>query len=267
MKTEKDIRKERQELKYFVVFLLGLVVIFLAMLSFPVKAEEENIIAVIETKEEGRVYDPKIGVYVYSISESPADGASYDNNVGSEASDGSSQVVDGAYESDEGGDQQGDSVTEVYVPDSDDDCPVSDKVPISVELQEYLWTRCKKACPDNYKNYYAFCLGVMQHESTFRPKATHKNGNGSVDRGIMQINSSNIKKMTNAGLISSSDDLFDPFKCVDCGLHMLNNYISKFGISESAYYAYNTGREREGSNKNSRIVWGYYQNWKEILFS
>lgn len=154
---------------------------------------------------------------------------------------------------------------DVYVPDSDDDCPVNDAVPLSTELQEYIWTRCKKATSD-YENYYAFILGCIQHESTFRAKATHHNSNGSVDRGIMQINSSNIGKMRRAGLIASAEDLFDPFVCIDCGLWLMNQYIDRFGVSESAYYAYNTGREKEGSNKNSRKVMQYMAEWKQLLF-
>lgn len=154
---------------------------------------------------------------------------------------------------------------EVYIPDSDDDCPVSSAVPLPIELQEYLWTKCKKATGD-YKNYYAFCLGVMEHESSFRAKATHHNSNGSTDRGIMQINSSNIGKMKRAGFISSAEDLYNAYKCIDCGVHMLNNYIGMFGVSESAYYAYNTGRERQGSNKNSRIVMKYMAKWNATVF-
>lgn len=153
---------------------------------------------------------------------------------------------------------------EVYVPDSDDDCPVNDAVPLDVELQEYIWTRCKKATSD-YEDYYAFILGCIQHESTFRARATHHNSNGSVDRGIMQINSSNLSKMKRAGLIAGAEDLFDPFKCIDCGLWLMNQYIDKFGVSESAYYAYNTGREKEGSNKNSRKVMQYMAEWQSVL--
>ena len=153
---------------------------------------------------------------------------------------------------------------EVYVPDSDDDCPVNDAVPLDVELQEYIWTRCKKATSD-YEDYYAFILGCIQHESTFRARATHHNSNGSVDRGIMQINSSNLSKMKRAGLIAGAEDLFDPFRCIDCGLWLMNQYIDKFGVSESAYYAYNTGREKTGSNKNSRKVMQYMAEWQSVL--
>ena len=154
---------------------------------------------------------------------------------------------------------------EVYIPDIDDDCPVSEKVPLSAELQQYIWTQCKKATAD-YKNYYAFMLGAIQHESSFRAKATHTNGNGTIDRGICQINSSNIGKMKRAGLISSSHDLFDPYKCIDCGFWLMNQYIEMFGVSESAYFAYNTGREKNGSNKNSRKVMGNMANWKKVLY-
>lgn len=259
--------RERQEFKTFLVFLFLLLLISCS-LAFVVKVNAygaEEIIAEIHTEEEGKVYDPKTGIYCYVISESPADGIAADHNVGAEALDESVILVDSTSESSEGGAGDGSEVR-VYVPDSDDDCPVNEQVPISIELQEYLWTRCKKACPNAYKDYYAFCLGVMQHESTFRDWVTHKNGNGSIDRGIMQINSSNVKKLVNKGYITCGDDLFDPYKCVDCALYFLNNYISRFGVSESAYYAYNTGREREGSNKNSRIVWKYYNNWKEVLY-
>lgn len=155
---------------------------------------------------------------------------------------------------------------DVYVPDSDDDCPVNEAVPLSTELQEYIWTRCKKATAD-YEKYYAFILGCIQHESTFRAKATHHNSNGTTDRGIMQINSCNIGKMRRAGLIASAEDLFDPYKCIDCGFWLMNQYIDKFGVTEDAYYAYNTGKEHGGSNRNSRKVMGYMSEWNAVLFS
>lgn len=154
---------------------------------------------------------------------------------------------------------------EVYIPDIDDDCPVNEAVPLSPELQQYIWTHCKRATSD-YKNYYAFMLGAIQHESSFRFKATHKNDNGTIDRGICQINSSNIGKMKRAGLISGTQDLFDPYKCIDCGFWLMDQYINMFGISESAYYAYNTGKEKHGSNINSQTVMGYMENWKKVVY-
>ena len=142
--------------------------------------------------------------------------------------------------------------------------PYSEEVPLSPAVQEYIWLKCKEAT-DNYNEYYYFMLGAIQLESSFKPTAVHHNSNGSIDRGLCQINSCNIKKMKKLGLIGSTDDLFDIYKNIDCGFAMMNQYINMFGVTESAYYAYNTGRERTGSNKNSRAVMRYAAAWKEVL--
>lgn len=155
--------------------------------------------------------------------------------------------------------------TDIYVPDSDDDCPVSSAVPLDVEVQEYIWNHCKRVTGD-YKNYYAFILGAIQLESEFKRTAIHHNKNGTTDRGLMQINSCNIKSCKNAGLISCTDDLWNIYKNIDCGFHEMNDYVRKFGVCESAYYAYNTGRTSGGSNKNSRVVMDNMARWNAILF-
>ena len=160
----------------------------------------------------------------------------------------------------------GEEVVDIYVPDSDDDCPVSDKVPLSAEVQQYIWTKCKKTTGD-FKNYYAFILGAIQLESDFKRTAIHHNSNGTTDRGLMQINSCNISSCKRAGLISCTDDLWDIFKNIDCGFHEMDEYVKKFGVTESAYYAYNTGRQNGGSNKNSRVVMKNMSYWNTILFN
>lgn len=154
----------------------------------------------------------------------------------------------------------------IYVPDSDDDCPISELVPISEELQEYIWTKVKRTDLDPYE-YYCFMLAIMQHESSFRERAFHENSNGTSDRGICQINSSNIKKLKAAGLIGKTEDLYDPYKSIDCAFFILDEYIEEFGVVEAAYYAYNTGRKKQGSNKGSRAVMGYYESWRKALHS
>ena len=154
---------------------------------------------------------------------------------------------------------------EIYVPDSDDDCPVSSLVPLPEDVQEYIWNHCKKVTGD-YKNYYAFILGAIQLESEFKSTAIHHNSNGSTDRGLMQINSCNIKECKRAGLISCTDDLWDIYKNIDCGFHEMNDYVKKFGVCESAYFAYNTGRTSGGSNKNSRVVMNNMAQWNAKLF-
>ena len=142
--------------------------------------------------------------------------------------------------------------------------PYSEEVPLSPAVQEYIWLKCK-AATDDYTNYYYFMLGAIELESSFRTKAVHYNNNGSVDRGLCQINSCNVKKMKKLGLINSSDDLFDTYANINCAFALMNDYIAQFGVCEAAYYAYNTGRIKAGSNKNSRTVMHNMAKWKELL--
>lgn len=101
----------------------------------------------------------------------------------------------------------------------------SANVPLSAEVQEYIWNKCKAATSD-YRNYYYFMLGAIQLESSFRSKAVHYNSNGSIDRGLCQINSCNIKSMRKLGLIGNTDDLFNIYKNIDCGFELMNKYIA-----------------------------------------
>lgn len=141
----------------------------------------------------------------------------------------------------------------------------SEKVPLKREVQEYIWNKCKEAT-DDYVEYYYFMLGAIELESTFRANVTHNNGDGSIDRGLCQINSKNIKKMKSQGLINCTDDLFDIYKNIDCGFAIMNPFIETFGVTEAAYYGYNTGVEKKnGSNKNSRAVMRNMAAWKDIL--
>lgn len=140
----------------------------------------------------------------------------------------------------------------------------SEEVPLSPAVQEYIWAKCKEAT-SNYKEYYYFMLGAIELESSFRTKAVNYNSNGTVDRGLCQINSVNVKGMKQLGIINTADDLFDTYKNINCAFQIMNEYIWRFGICESAYYAYNTGKIKEGSNKNSRAVMKNMAKWREIL--
>lgn len=198
-------------------------------------------------------------------SESSGPSIIYATELGRSVNEKTSVGNESSVEDPKGGSVTAENGDEIYVPDSDDDCPVSSAVPLDVEVQEYIWNHCKRVTGD-YKNYYAFILGAIQLESEFKRTAIHHNKNGTTDRGLMQINSCNIKSCKNAGLISCTDDLWDIYKNIDCGFHEMNEYIKKFGVCESAYYAYNTGRTKGGSNENSRVVMNNMSYWNAVLF-
>lgn len=298
-RKEREYR-QRQELKLFIeiiIFLLALLFVFMKLDSIVSYADtvvlaeapsdvggtngagsEGFVIDISSDRSEEGNKEQAPGV----VNASDATGGSIDSaiDVSSKPAgpaiihvDGSNQqsnekagTVDGSnIESAAGGSVTSTDGTEIYVPDSDDDCPVSSAVPLDVEVQEYIWNHCKKVTGD-YKNYYAFILGAIQLESEFKRTAIHHNKNGTTDRGLMQINSCNIKSCKKAGLITCTDDLWDIYKNIDCGFHEMNEYVKKFGVCESAYFAYNTGRTSGGSNKNSRVVMNNMAHWNAVLF-
>ena len=298
-KEERDVRR-RQEIKYFVeimAFLLLLLFIFMKLDSMVSYADEVTLASapynvggnenaatesfIIDISSDGaeersnEQASDNINASNVSIehddtdtpvlAEYPGQSIIFANEADKQRYESTVRHDDSSNKGNEEGVVTATNGDEIYVPDSDDDCPVSNLVPLDVEVQEYIWNHCKKVTGD-YKNYYAFILGAIQLESEFKRTAIHHNKNGTTDRGLMQINSCNIKSCKNAGLISCTDDLWDIYKNIDCGFHEMNEYIKKFGVCESAYYAYNTGRTRGGSNENSRIVMRNMSQWNTRLF-
>lgn len=83
----------------------------------------------------------------------------------------------------------------------------------------------------------ALVLAVMAAESGGNPLALNVNPDGSVDAGLMQINSANWAAM---GL---ADDPFDPEKNVTAGALMLADGLKEFrGDVVKALAAYNAGK-------------------------
>lgn len=135
------------------------------------------------------------------------------------------------------------------------------EIPMDEDLQKHLWTQCQM-----WEIDYGLALGSIEHESRFTPDAVSKvNKNGTRDLGICQINSGNVKKLKKLGLIENQDDLMDPYKNITCGMFILGTCVEEFGNTEQAYYYYNTGKNRFGSNAASREVWRNTQEWHRIL--
>ena len=143
---------------------------------------------------------------------------------------------------------------------------LEEKYGFSSDLQMYLFNQTKSVYSNltDQLDYYYFCLAVIQQESDFKSSAKHKNDNGTTDLGLMQINSSLWKDLKKKGIISSSDDLYNSYTNIIAGLDELNQCVKKYGLTENAYYMYNTGkRNKAGTNKNSKKVWEYFLEWKD----
>ena len=135
----------------------------------------------------------------------------------------------------------------------------------TLDQQLYLFNKCKSLYSNltDQLDYYYYALAVIQRESDFKKRCYHKNSNGSTDLGLMQVNSCLWKELKQKGIISSSEDLYDPYININAGFYELDQCVAKYGLTENAYYMYNTGKSKKpGTNKNSHIVWGYFLDWK-----
>lgn len=144
----------------------------------------------------------------------------------------------------------------------------------SYDLQKFLWDEvcAYTSNTELQKQYYAFLLAVIEQESKFGKFDNNKNSNGTVDSGLMQVNSCNWGTLKNAGIIStysngSCTELSDnDYTAIKAGMYFMNKIVDQLGVCEGAYYRYNVGHG-SGSNKNSKKVWNYYQQWYSLLYS
>lgn len=75
---------------------------------------------------------------------------------------------------------------------------------------------------------------VLQQESGLNPNATGKNTNGSIDRGIAQINNVAHPNVSNA-------QAYNPSYAIPWAAKYLSSLHSKYGTWDAALQAYNSG--------------------------
>ncbi|MEX3924007.1 lytic transglycosylase domain-containing protein [Paraburkholderia sp. BR10936] len=85
--------------------------------------------------------------------------------------------------------------------------------------------------------------GIAAHESNNNPKAVHRNKNGTVDYGMMQINSVNLKELNKYGI--HRRDLMDECKSIYAGAFLLKQKMVKHGNTTTAIGAYHSESPKE----------------------
>lgn len=115
-------------------------------------------------------------------------------------------------------------------------------IPLDIKLQRYIYKLCKeKDIP------YEITLAIIKTESDFNPNLIHKNSNGTVDKGLMQINSVHLKWCKELGI----SDLLDPYQNVDFGTTMLSNIYNKHKSIHKTMMVYNMGTA--GAERNWKV--------------
>ncbi len=89
-------------------------------------------------------------------------------------------------------------------------------------------------------------LGIAAHESNFNPNATNVNANGTIDYGVMQLNTTTVKTL-------GVSDPMDPQQNINAGVGLLATYLQKYnGNQTDALWAYASGPGAvAGGNMNS----------------
>lgn len=141
---------------------------------------------------------------------------------------------------------------------------------MSRKIQSHIWQIACGRFPKNEekaKEYYAALIGLADGESGFFETAVNdNNSNGSIDRGMWQINSCNIKELKKKGLISCAEDLYKPEKNVNCADYLYWPHYEKYGFTRRSYdgYLYNDGKEH--NNRYTRRVWELQEYWYDAIW-
>jgi len=91
----------------------------------------------------------------------------------------------------------------------------------------------------SYGVSYELLYAIAKAESNLNPHAVSVNRNGSVDIGLMQINSYWVRKYN-----LKEEWLFDPFYNAMWGAYILRLCMNKFGNSWKAIDCYNKGQAK-----------------------
>lgn len=103
---------------------------------------------------------------------------------------------------------------------------------------------------EEYNVPLSLAFSVAYAESQFKPWASHVNQNGSVDRGLFQLNSNAFPNLTEA-------EFFSPGVSARQGLKHLGYFIKTAGNEVTALAMYNAGAGKVQNNKTPRSTLNY----------
>lgn len=103
----------------------------------------------------------------------------------------------------------------------------------------------------------AVLVAISRTESNLDPRAINRNDNGSVDIGLMQINSQWWPALADFGI--APEHLWDPCTSIHVGAWILANNLRR-GDFWSAVGAYNAGWRPERENQRRAYAWRVYRH-------
>lgn len=120
---------------------------------------------------------------------------------------------------------------------------------ISLFLPIEVFSFCFKEAAEKYQVDPYILIAIAQVESKFNPYALNYNSNGSVDIGLMQINSLWQKKLKD-----SWKYLFDPCFNVIVGAWILRDCIDRYGYNWKGIGCYHSRNKRRMYEYARKVV-------------
>jgi soluble lytic murein transglycosylase-like protein len=97
---------------------------------------------------------------------------------------------------------------------------------------------------------FSLAFSLAYAESRYKPTAMHKNDNGSVDRGLFQLNNNSFPELSEA-------DFFNPRTSAQYGMEYLRFCLDTAGNEVSALAMYNAGTTKVRSDNTPRRTLNY----------
>lgn len=114
---------------------------------------------------------------------------------------------------------------------------------------------------EEYSIPLSLAFALAHTESNFKVTAMHKNTNGTIDRGLFQLNSESFPKL-------EESDFYDPRTSARYGLAHLKFCMNTAGNEIAALAMYNAGATKVRKNNTPQITLNYIskiQNYKKDL--
>ena len=113
---------------------------------------------------------------------------------------------------------------------------------------------CWQEAGSRYHVDPALLYAIARTESGLKATAFNRNKNGSMDIGLMQINSSWLPELATHGI--SAHELWNPCVNIHVGAWVLSKSFRRLGMNWDAVGAYNA----KSRNKRIRYAWKVYAN-------